>query len=52
VLSPEEYGQVLELVGELGFEKVYTQELKAGTAFLPDFKDREDPFPGNRARKQ
>jgi len=47
-LRPEEYHQVLELVEKLGFEKVYTQELKEETAFMPDFKDPENPFPGNR----
>ena len=51
VLSPKEYDQVLDLVKKLGFEKVYTQELGEDTAFLPDFKDPEDPFPGNRRRR-
>lgn len=50
VLSPEEYRQVLDLVEELGFEKVYTQDLKEETDFLPDFKDRVNPFPGNKLR--
>ena len=50
-LSPGEYDQVLALVEKLGFEKVYTQELKKETAFLPDFKDRENPFPGNKIRR-
>ncbi|OGX12241.1 MAG: hypothetical protein A2351_05050 [Omnitrophica bacterium RIFOXYB12_FULL_50_7] len=50
ILSPEEYGQVLDLVGKLGFEKVYTQELKEETDFLPDFKDPENPFFGNKRR--
>lgn len=47
-LSAGEYDQVLDLVEKLGFEKVYTQELKATLDFLPDFKKPEDPFPGNR----
>ncbi len=47
-LTPGEYEQVLELVEALGFEKVYTQELKKESAFLPDFHDPEDPFPGNK----
>jgi putative pyruvate formate lyase activating enzyme len=47
-LSSEEYGQVLDLVEKLGFEKVYTQDLKDEAAFLPDFKDPVDPFPGNK----
>jgi putative pyruvate formate lyase activating enzyme len=47
-----EYGQVLDLVEKLGFEKVYTQELKEDAAFLPDFKDLENPFSGNRQRNQ
>ncbi len=51
-LSSGEYEQVLELVEKLGFEKVYTQELKEETAFLPDFKDPEDPFPGNKRRME
>jgi len=52
VLSSGEYKQVLELVEKLGFEKVYTQELKEETDFLPDFKDTKDPFPGNRKRQE
>ncbi len=47
-LTPDEYARVLELVAELGFEKVYIQELREETSFLPDFKDPLDPFPGNR----
>lgn len=47
-LRPDEYGRVLDLVEELGFEKVYTQELTDETTFLPDFKDPEDPFSGNK----
>lgn len=50
ILSAGEYRQVLGLVEDLGFEKVYTQELKEETAFLPDFKDSENPFPGNRKK--
>jgi putative pyruvate formate lyase activating enzyme len=52
VLSVEEYDQVLDLTERLGFEKVYTQELREETTFLPDFKDPEDPFPGNRKRPE
>ena len=51
VLTFKEYDQVLDLVEKLGFEKVYTQELKEETVFLPDFKDPEDPFPGNKVRR-
>jgi hypothetical protein len=51
-LDPEEYYQVLKLVEKLGFEKVYTQEFGKETDFLPDFKNSEDPFPGNRQRNQ
>jgi putative pyruvate formate lyase activating enzyme len=47
-LRAEEYDQVLELIETLGFEKVYTQEIKEETDFLPDFKDPVNPFPGNR----
>ncbi|MDD5226135.1 MAG: radical SAM protein [Candidatus Omnitrophica bacterium] len=50
VLSAKEYDQVLDLVEKLGFEKVYTQDLKEETDFLPDFKDPEGPFPGNRKK--
>ena len=49
-LSSEEYGQALDLVEKLGFEKVYTQDLKEEAAFLPDFKNPENPFPGNKGR--
>lgn len=51
VLQAREYGQVLELVGKLGFSKIYAQELVEQTAFLPDFHDPEDPFPGHRSPK-
>ncbi len=50
-LKPREYEQVLELVGELGFTKVYAQNLVEQTSFLPDFNDPEDPFPGHRPKK-
>jgi putative pyruvate formate lyase activating enzyme len=49
-LRSDEYEKVLDLVEKLGFEKVYMQELKEETDFLPDFKDPEDPFPGNRKK--
>jgi len=52
ILNVEEYEQVLGLVEELGFDKVYTQELREETAFLPDFKIPGDPFPGNRRPKK
>lgn len=48
----QEYEQVLELVIKLGFERVYTQELKEETAFLPDFRDPKDPFSGNKKRME
>ena len=51
ILTPEEYAQVLDLVEKLGFEKVYTQELKGETDFLPDFKNSQDPFLGNKIRR-
>ena len=51
-LNAEEYEQVLDLVEKLGFEKVYTQGVKDETAFLPDFKDPEDPFSGNKMRRE
>jgi len=50
-LQVAEYDQALNLVKELGFEKVYTQELKEETAFLPDFENPKDPFPGNKMRR-
>ena len=50
-VKAEEYEEILGCVERLGFEKVYTQELKEETDFLPDFKNREDPFPGNRRLK-
>ena len=50
-LNAKEYEQVLGLAGKLGFSKVYAQELVEQTAFLPDFHDPEDPFPGHRLPK-
>jgi len=47
-----EYEEVLGFVEDLGFEKVYTQELKEDTSFLPDFKDPDGPFPGNKKRME
>ncbi|MFA5168078.1 MAG: radical SAM protein [Candidatus Omnitrophota bacterium] len=49
-LSSGEYGQILDLVEKLGFEKVYTQEFGEEADFLPDFKDPENPFFGNKGR--
>ena len=49
-VRPEEYEEILASVIKLGFERVYTQELSEETAFLPDFKDPKDPFPGNKYR--
>lgn len=51
VLTAKEYEQVLELIVKLGLERVYTQELVEKTAFLPNFHDPENPFPGNRQPK-
>ncbi|HNX68087.1 MAG TPA: radical SAM protein [Candidatus Omnitrophota bacterium] len=50
MLHAKEYEQVLALVIKLGFERVYTQELVEKTAFLPNFNDPDDPFPGNKDR--
>ena len=50
-LRSREYDQVLVLAEELGFERVYTQELTEETAFLPNFKNSDDPFSGNKARR-
>jgi putative pyruvate formate lyase activating enzyme len=52
ILQPKEYEQVLALVEELGFERVYVQELVEKTAFLPDFNDPDDPFPEHKKRKK
>lgn len=46
-VNAEEYARVCDRVGELGFWRVYVQELTPETAFLPDFRDAE-PFAGNR----
>jgi putative pyruvate formate lyase activating enzyme len=50
ILSSGEYDQVLDLVEKLGFEKVYTQELQGEADFFPDFRNPENPFPGNRKK--
>lgn len=50
-VAAREYDEVLALVMKLGFERVYTQELKEEIAFLPDFKNPKNPFPGHRDRK-
>jgi len=49
-VKTKEYEKVLALVLELGFERVYTQDLKKETDFLPDFKNPQNPFPGNKKR--
>ncbi len=46
-VTREEYERVCDRVGELGFWRVYMQELTPETAFLPDFR-RPEPFAGNR----
>lgn len=48
-LKAQEYEQVLKRVKQLGFTRVYVQELVEETSFLPDFHDPEDPFPGHRS---
>ena len=39
----EEYGYVLNLVEEFGFDNTYCQTLNSANVFLPDFK-KENPF--------
>jgi len=46
-LRSSEYRPVVELVEELGFERVYIQPDHGDPDFLPDFSDGE-PFKGNR----
>ena len=45
-VTAAEYDRVCARVEELGFWRVYIQELTPGTAFLPDFTQPE-PFQGN-----
>ena len=45
-VSAEEYDRVCDLVGELGFERVFIQPCAGDPDFLPDFSKR-DPFAGN-----
>lgn len=51
-LEAEEYEKVLACVDELGFQRVYTQELVEKTSFFPNFEDPENPFEGNKDKKK
>ena len=48
-VTAEEYGQVCDLVEELGFERVFIQPDAGHPDFLPDFSKKE-PFAGNLKR--
>lgn len=48
-VTEEEYGQVTDLVAELGFAHAYVQPGEGDDDFLPDFNESE-PFEGNRNR--
>lgn len=45
-VSAEEYAEVVDRAGELGFDQVLIQESPDGQAFFPDFRRRR-PFAGN-----
>ncbi|NLG12859.1 MAG: radical SAM protein [Lentisphaerae bacterium] len=45
-LAHDEYKQVCQRVGELGFRRVYIQDLGGDSDFMPDFNENQ-PFPGN-----
>ena len=45
----EEYAEVCTLAAELGFRRLFLQEEDDGS-FLPDFQQRQQPFPGNRKK--
>ncbi len=48
-VHPEEYAAVSVLAAELGFRRLFLQEEDDGS-FLPDFRQRQQPFSGNRQR--
>ncbi|MCX6997798.1 MAG: radical SAM protein [Kiritimatiellaeota bacterium] len=45
-VTAEEYDQVCDLVGEMGFERVFIQPRAGDPDFLPDFS-KQEPFAGN-----
>ncbi len=47
-VSESEYSMVVEAVLDLGFRRVYLQEMETGTEYVPDFA-KKNPFPGNRS---
>jgi putative pyruvate formate lyase activating enzyme len=49
LLSPAEWDEALEALGDLGIEDGYVQELVPGTEWLPDFT-RERPFSAELSR--
>ena len=49
-ITREEHKEVISLVYELGFQRVYLQEIPDTVDFLPDFA-QEEPFEGNKKRR-
>ncbi|MFC1900841.1 radical SAM protein [Chloroflexota bacterium] len=43
-ISNKEYGEVVELLDELGMENGWTQNMESKKYYLPDFRNRENPF--------
>lgn len=50
-INPEEYREVVELIGKLGIENGWVQELESAESYRPDFTDRE-PFAERRRRRR
>jgi hypothetical protein len=49
-ITREEHKKAIGLVYELGFQRVYLQEIPDTADFLPDFAQKE-PFEGNKKRR-
>ncbi|MFA6930795.1 MAG: radical SAM protein [Lentisphaeria bacterium] len=48
-VTDEEYAEVCALAEEFGFRRLFTQEEDDGS-FIPDFRQRQQPFAGNLQR--
>jgi putative pyruvate formate lyase activating enzyme len=44
-ITPDEYEKAITMARELGFESLYLQSMETAVHNLPDFKNKENPFP-------
>lgn len=51
-ITRDEYESAISMARELGFENLYLQSMETAVHNLPDFNDKENPFPLDRAHNQ